>query len=109
MRAGYLDTTSESLAASDSEPWLCQTGVLRTNCLDCLDRTNVVQFYVAWDWLHKFCLKHEALRGLLAPRPLADDAGSDGALAMALNAGASLLGGLFGGASAPAGNDSAGQ
>jgi hypothetical protein len=25
-----------------------QKGVLRTNCMDCLDRTNVVQAYVAW-------------------------------------------------------------
>jgi synaptojanin len=25
-----------------------QKGVMRTNCLDCLDRTNVVQSYIAW-------------------------------------------------------------
>ncbi|KAJ1604441.1 putative phosphatidylinositol phosphate phosphatase [Cryptosporidium canis] len=27
-----------------------QKGVLRTNCLDCLDRTNALQWYVAWTW-----------------------------------------------------------
>lgn len=26
-----------------------QKGVMRTNCLDCLDRTNVVQSYIAWE------------------------------------------------------------
>lgn len=28
---------------SDGERWKTQTGVLRVNCMDCLDRTNVVQ------------------------------------------------------------------
>ncbi|EEA06523.1 endonuclease/exonuclease/phosphatase family protein [Cryptosporidium muris RN66] len=28
-----------------------QQGVIRTNCLDCLDRTNAVQWYIAWTWL----------------------------------------------------------
>ncbi|KAH8740122.1 phosphatidylinositol phosphate phosphatase [Cryptosporidium ryanae] len=27
-----------------------QKGVIRTNCLDCLDRTNALQWYVAWTW-----------------------------------------------------------
>ncbi|RHY31579.1 hypothetical protein DYB32_003361 [Aphanomyces invadans] len=31
----------------DSGDWLEQHGVLRTNCIDCLDRTNVAQFSVA--------------------------------------------------------------
>ncbi|CAI5744063.1 unnamed protein product [Peronospora destructor] len=45
---------SEELASVDSPPsptitknsgeWLEQRGVLRTNCIDCLDRTNVSQF-----------------------------------------------------------------
>jgi len=25
-----------------------QTGIIRTNCLDCLDRTNVIQARIAW-------------------------------------------------------------
>ncbi|KAL8272502.1 hypothetical protein Esti_003625 [Eimeria stiedai] len=28
-----------------------QQGVIRTNCLDCLDRTNVFQWYYSWFWL----------------------------------------------------------
>lgn len=28
-----------------------QKGVVRTNCLDCLDRTNVVQSFISWDVL----------------------------------------------------------
>lgn len=27
-----------------SKPWKFQKGVLRTNCIDCLDRTNVAQY-----------------------------------------------------------------
>lgn len=26
------------------KPWMFQNGVLRTNCIDCLDRTNVAQY-----------------------------------------------------------------
>ena len=26
-----------------------QKGVFRTNCMDCLDRTNVIQSLVAWE------------------------------------------------------------
>lgn len=37
-----------------------QKGVFRTNCMDCLDRTNVVQSVVArqvlLDWLSKFSI-----------------------------------------------------
>ena len=28
-----------------------QIGVIRTNCLDCLDRTNVIQTKIAWKML----------------------------------------------------------
>ncbi|KAH7650182.1 phosphatidylinositol phosphate phosphatase [Cryptosporidium bovis] len=27
-----------------------QKGIIRTNCLDCLDRTNALQWYIAWTW-----------------------------------------------------------
>lgn len=31
---------------SENHPGLCQTGILRVNCVDCLDRTNTAQFMV---------------------------------------------------------------
>lgn len=34
----------DHMAAANRNGFLKQTGVLRTNCLDCLDRTNVAQF-----------------------------------------------------------------
>ncbi|KAI9184197.1 hypothetical protein H9P43_003250 [Blastocladiella emersonii ATCC 22665] len=49
--AGYYWTHERpgdaAAAGREPVPLLRQTGVLRTNCLDCLDRTNVVQTYVA--------------------------------------------------------------
>eukprot|EP00923_Selenidium_pygospionis_P032156 GHVN01056810.1.p1 GENE.GHVN01056810.1~~GHVN01056810.1.p1 ORF type:complete len:1948 (-),score=268.81 GHVN01056810.1:549-6392(-) len=42
-----------------------QMGVLRTNCLDCLDRTNAFQWYVAWAWIQQ----------LLASRGMSDALG----------------------------------
>ena len=36
---------------SDAKPQRLQTGILRTNCIDCLDRTNVLQFYAGLDAL----------------------------------------------------------
>jgi hypothetical protein len=30
----------------EGQEYLCQSGVLRTNCIDCLDRTNIAQFAV---------------------------------------------------------------
>ncbi|PWS21854.1 hypothetical protein DKP78_21415, partial [Enterococcus faecium] len=34
----------QNLCATKLVPLLLQKGVLRTNCIDCLDRTNVAQF-----------------------------------------------------------------
>eukprot|EP00118_Oscarella_pearsei_P006754 m.31126 g.31126 ORF g.31126 m.31126 type:complete len:875 (+) comp31452_c0_seq2:148-2772(+) len=31
---------------SDSKPWRFQTGVVRVNCVDCIDRTNTAQFVI---------------------------------------------------------------
>lgn len=31
-----------------------QSGIIRTNCLDCLDRTNALQMYVAFWWVSAF-------------------------------------------------------
>ena len=30
-----------------------QNGIIRTNCLDCLDRTNVIQARIAWKSLER--------------------------------------------------------
>lgn len=54
-----LDNTSDFLnfymfhAEFEGAPESVQKGVFRTNCLDCLDRTNVVQGYIAWESLVK--------------------------------------------------------
>lgn len=64
----HLDAVTETPNTGSSEPRRWQRGVLRTNCLDCLDRTNVVQFYVAWAWLRAFCWRYSALHGMLEPR-----------------------------------------
>lgn len=123
---GWLDATADSpftLAASGPRRW--QAGVLRTSCLDCLDRTNVVQFFVTWSWLRAFCQKYRALHGLMEPKQLLgmqettfaafQQAGVsllDSAATWQANlqkAGSSLLGGIFGGGAAsresPAGGD----
>ena len=36
--------SSDDFCAATMVPLLLQKGVLRTNCIDCLDRTNVAQF-----------------------------------------------------------------
>ncbi|OLY83793.1 Phosphatidylinositide phosphatase SAC1 [Smittium mucronatum] len=35
------------------KPTKLQSGIIRTNCMDCLDRTNVVQSVVSSDWMIK--------------------------------------------------------
>lgn len=35
-----------STSSPDDQPLQLQLGALRTNCVDCLDRTNVAQFFV---------------------------------------------------------------
>jgi hypothetical protein len=45
MHIGRLDMLKESQKTTAMEKgFLEQKGVLRTNCIDCLDRTNVAQF-----------------------------------------------------------------
>eukprot|EP00927_Polykrikos_kofoidii_P077100 TRINITY_DN74086_c0_g1_i1.p1 TRINITY_DN74086_c0_g1~~TRINITY_DN74086_c0_g1_i1.p1 ORF type:complete len:1190 (+),score=209.24 TRINITY_DN74086_c0_g1_i1:163-3732(+) len=68
-RSGYLNSTAETPSGLPSEPQQWQAGVLRTNCLDCLDRTNVVQFYVAWFWLRNFFRSRVALQPFLEASP----------------------------------------
>ena len=42
LKQGYFEASS-----SASAPLQTQTGAFRTNCIDCLDRTNVVQSALA--------------------------------------------------------------
>ncbi|KAL4560124.1 hypothetical protein LXL04_032273 [Taraxacum kok-saghyz] len=69
------NTSDDSTTKSSVKPPKYQTGVLRTNCIDCLDRTNVAQFAYGWA-----ALGHQlhALGYIDAPfieldSPLADD------------------------------------
>jgi len=100
-RSGHLDATTENPAEKGgAEPRRWQSGVLRTNCLDCLDRTNVVQFYVAWSWLRTFCWRYPVLHSLLdnkAPPNSATNCSGSSTLHMA---GTSLLDGAAQGAAA---------
>ncbi|OMJ09893.1 hypothetical protein AYI70_g2328 [Smittium culicis] len=49
----YLNTFGGLRFCVDSNSLLkLQTGVVRTNCMDCLDRTNVVQFGLAIFWIN---------------------------------------------------------
>eukprot|EP00917_Polyrhabdina_sp_WS-2016_P023853 GHVP01051582.1.p1 GENE.GHVP01051582.1~~GHVP01051582.1.p1 ORF type:complete len:904 (+),score=114.22 GHVP01051582.1:823-3534(+) len=44
-----------------------QNGVCRTNCMDCLDRTNAMQWFIAWRWvsrlIHSYSLQSLILCG----------------------------------------------
>ena len=53
-RFGYFDAACEGGRAADA-PSRRQTGVVRTNCFDCLDRTNILQYQLAWRWLLRLC------------------------------------------------------
>jgi len=53
------------------EVYLRQQGVVRTNCLDCLDRTNLLQSKLAFDVLAgQLALLRLDLLNVLGPRPL---------------------------------------
>jgi len=52
-----LWSTAEELTRS-------QTGILRVNCFDCLDRTNTLQCQLACEWLKHRCEERPALRYL---------------------------------------------
>lgn len=57
----YCDKSS----SNNNEP-LYQSGVIRTNCLDCLDRTNAFQWYMCWTWIMRF-LQERGLDMFLIP------------------------------------------
>lgn len=44
----FSHDSSDTSRKSSGKPPRYQTGVLRTNCIDCLDRTNVAQFAYGW-------------------------------------------------------------
>eukprot|EP00927_Polykrikos_kofoidii_P001413 TRINITY_DN10528_c0_g2_i1.p1 TRINITY_DN10528_c0_g2~~TRINITY_DN10528_c0_g2_i1.p1 ORF type:complete len:1186 (-),score=172.63 TRINITY_DN10528_c0_g2_i1:261-3764(-) len=50
---GYFQ--AQELPSVASEVGQTQTGVIRTNCFDCLDRTNMLQSQMAWQWLSCLC------------------------------------------------------
>lgn len=49
----YLEVTADNEAMEKPTVKKTQKGTVRTNCMDCLDRTNVVQSVVARKVLHK--------------------------------------------------------
>eukprot|EP00931_Biecheleriopsis_adriatica_P057882 TRINITY_DN34374_c0_g1_i2.p1 TRINITY_DN34374_c0_g1~~TRINITY_DN34374_c0_g1_i2.p1 ORF type:complete len:937 (+),score=214.59 TRINITY_DN34374_c0_g1_i2:694-3504(+) len=57
---GFLEADLAS-----TSPQKQQHGVVRTNCFDSLDRTNTLQYQVAWRWLQKYCIEHPSLRSLV--------------------------------------------
>eukprot|EP00435_Cladocopium_sp_Y103_P022797 s311_g5.t1 len=42
-----------------------QLGVLRTNCFDSLDRTNLLQYQVTWKWLASYIRQQPKLQGFV--------------------------------------------
>ncbi|XP_053991917.1 uncharacterized protein LOC128883508 [Hylaeus volcanicus] len=48
---------SEKSSTSDASNIQYQEGCLRTNCLDCLDRTNAFQWFICWDWIHQYLVE----------------------------------------------------
>eukprot|EP00434_Breviolum_minutum_P011717 symbB.v1.2.010337.t1/scaffold671.1/size323421/18 len=59
---GYFDThwSQEKMQVRQH-----QTGVLRTNCFDSLDRTNLLQYQVTWRWLQNYIQQQPQLKGFL--------------------------------------------
>lgn len=53
----YIRSTDESSTVRPSQ----QTGVFRTNCIDCLDRTNVVQSLIARRSLEDQLVAHKVV------------------------------------------------
>lgn len=69
------DIPESEIKEDTAETFKFQKGVLRTNCIDCLDRTNVAQ--CAYGWAALLCQLH-ALGFIAAPRedpngPLANE------------------------------------
>lgn len=62
-RVGFLHTSQGVYG----KPEKIQNGVVRTNCVDCLDRTNVLQFFVGLE-----VLKHQLTELKLLPEPRLD-------------------------------------
>jgi len=48
---GFLDAAQETFGVEQRPLRNQQMGVIRTNCFDCLDRTNLLQQQLAWRWL----------------------------------------------------------
>lgn len=67
QRMGYLDATEDAATSCcvQAAPRRRQQGVLRTNCFDCLDRSNAFQYQVAWEWLYDYCAAQPGLRAFI--------------------------------------------
>eukprot|EP00914_Ancora_sagittata_P008496 GHVO01016597.1.p1 GENE.GHVO01016597.1~~GHVO01016597.1.p1 ORF type:complete len:1224 (+),score=235.49 GHVO01016597.1:109-3672(+) len=52
-----LDTDRPKDSPPPDDTVRYQDGVIRTNCLDCLDRTNAFQWFYGWSWLQQ--IMHE--------------------------------------------------
>lgn len=63
VRVGFFHTSNGLL----QKPERVQSGVVRTNCVDCLDRTNVLQFFVGLE-----VLKQQLTALNLLPEPRLD-------------------------------------
>ncbi|GHJ88314.1 hypothetical protein NliqN6_4716 [Naganishia liquefaciens] len=56
-KMGYFHIVTSPDSSVSAKPDQRQTGVIRSNCMDCLDRTNVVQAAVAKDALQRQLVK----------------------------------------------------
>mmetsp|Transcript_23550 Transcript_23550/g.52139 ORF Transcript_23550/g.52139 Transcript_23550/m.52139 type:complete len:1106 (-) Transcript_23550:95-3412(-) len=81
---GYLHTSNTAGASSSGEGFRHvrrkQTGALRVNCFDCLDRSNIVQYQLTWQWLRSCLAGRSELRHLLQAAPVVPPPGGLGGL-----------------------------
>ena len=69
--AGVTLFRDEHVAVSDRRGFMCQQGVLRTNCIDCIDRTNAAQTFMGIKMLNIALQALGLRRG--GDRPLSQD------------------------------------
>lgn len=65
---GHLDATGQLDRSSGGGLRRLQKGIIRTNCFDCLDRTNILQQQVVWQWLAAYLSAPEYGLGSLTQR-----------------------------------------
>ncbi|CAE8668728.1 unnamed protein product, partial [Polarella glacialis] len=62
---GFLEIADSKAGEELGKVKSRQIGVVRTNCFDSLDRTNLLQYQLAWRWLQKYCTERPALQSLV--------------------------------------------